>query len=100
MKKNSYKKEVYTNFALISQLGISMMVPIFVLVALGIYMEDKTGWFVTVPFLILGILAGCRNTYILANKVNKKSKKQKELEEESRMVNEAVEKWNQNKRDR
>lgn len=92
-----YKKEVFANFALISQLGISMLVPIFLLLAIGIYIEDKTGLYVIIPFMILGILTGCRNTYILASKANRKSEKQKELEEESRIVNEAMEKWNQNK---
>jgi ATP synthase protein I len=95
--KKGYGREVFANIALISQLGISMMVPIFLLLFIGIYLENKTGWFLTVPFLILGILAGCRNTYILANKANMKTKKHIEKEEENKLVNEAIEKWNKNK---
>ena len=97
MKKKGYGREVFANIALISQLGISMMVPIFLLLFIGIYLENKTGWFLTVPFLILGILAGCRNTYILANKANMKTKRHTEIEEENKLVNEAIEKWNKNK---
>ena len=97
MKKKGYGREVFANFALVSQLGISMMVPTFLLLAIGIYLESKTGWFLTVPFLILGILTGCRNTYILATKANIKTKRYKEIEEENKLVNEAIEKWNKNK---
>lgn len=95
--KKGYGREVFANIALVSQLGISMMVPIFLLLGIGIYLENKTGWFLTVPFLILGILAGCRNTYILANKANMKTKRHSEIEEENKLVNEAIEKWNKNK---
>ena len=41
IKKNKLEKDVYTNFALISQLGVSMLVPIFMLMSLGIYLEKK-----------------------------------------------------------
>ena len=97
MKKKGYGREVFANIALISQLGISMMVPIFLLLGIGIYLESKTDWFLTVPFLILGILAGCRSVYILVNKATIKTKRHTEIEEEKKLVNEAIEKWNKNK---
>ncbi|MBQ3584272.1 MAG: AtpZ/AtpI family protein [Lachnospiraceae bacterium] len=97
IKQNRYKKEVFSNFALISQLGVGMMVPIFLLLAAGIWLENRTGLFLTIPCLILGVLAGCRNTYILANKANRKSEYQKKMEEERDFVEEAMEKWNKNK---
>ena len=61
-----YSKEVFMNLALISQLGISMLVPTFLLLALGLYLEKKTGLFLTVHFLAVGIMAGFRNIYVLA----------------------------------
>lgn len=74
-----------------------MMVPIFLLLAIGIYLEKKTGLFLAVPLLVFGILAGFRNTYILVMKANKKSDNQKKIEEERRLVDETLEKWNKNK---
>ena len=61
-----YRKEVFTNMALITQLGIHMLTPIFVCVAVGIMIDKHFGTSTTVFFMIIGILAGARNTYILA----------------------------------
>ena len=51
---------------LISQLGISMMVPIFLCVFVGNFIDKKaqTGFFMPV-FLLLGIVAAFRNVYLL-----------------------------------
>lgn len=65
-----YKRSVYRTFALITQLGLTMLAPIFLCVFLGVYLEDKFSLPVFVPLLILGILAGGRNTYILAKRAN------------------------------
>lgn len=43
-----------------------MLVPIFLCTFLGVYLEDKFSIHIFVPLLILGMLAGGRNTYILA----------------------------------
>lgn len=60
------RKNVYKTFALVTQLGISMLVPIFLCVFVALFLEDKFSISVFVPFLIVGILAGGRNTYMLA----------------------------------
>lgn len=60
------KKSVYTTFALISQLGISMIVPIFLCTYIGIKLDEKFGWGTTIPLIIVGVLAGARNVYVLA----------------------------------
>ena len=93
MNNNKYHKEVYRNFALITQIGISMIAPVFLMLAAGLYLEKKTGLFFTIPCLILGFMAGFRNVLILVVKASK-SEKNKEMEEEKRLVDEAVEKWN------
>lgn len=80
-----YKKDVYTNLALITQLGIHMMTPIFVCVAAGVLIDRYFGTSSTVILLILGILAGGRNTYILAMKAaggKKKSKRSDYISQE------------------
>ena len=65
-----YKKSVHKTFALISQLGISMIVPILMCVFLGNWLEEKLVIPVTIPFIILGVLAGGRNVYLLARHAN------------------------------
>lgn len=84
------KTDAYANFALISQLGINMIVPIFVLLAIGIYLENKFDIFTTVPLLIVGVIVGCKNSYDLAKRAVFKSDRQKEILEDQRIVDEAV----------
>lgn len=60
------EKKVFRSFTMITQIGISMMVPIFICAWLGAWLNR---WLETeVPFLILlivGIGAAFRNVYIL-----------------------------------
>lgn len=65
-----YKKSVHRTFALITQLGISMIVPILMCVLFGSWLEEKTAVPLTIPFIILGVLAGGRNVYLLARHAN------------------------------
>lgn len=62
MKK---KGEMFKNLALISQLGISMMVPVFVGVGIGLFIDKHFNTMFSVLGLILGIIAGYRNTYLI-----------------------------------
>lgn len=60
-------KNVQKTLVLISQFGISMIVPIGLCMALGMFVADKlSAPIITVPFFILGALAGFRNVYIMA----------------------------------
>lgn len=69
-----YKKEVYQSLALITQLGISMIVPIFLCSFLGVFLERKISFPFTVLFFILGALAGFRNVHVLVKNFYKKEK--------------------------
>ena len=60
-----HKKSVIATLSLISQLGISMIVPIFLCIFIGMKLEEKVDFPFTVLFIILGILAGIRNVYAL-----------------------------------
>lgn len=65
MKDKGHKK-VFRSFVMVSQIGISMMVPIFICVALGVWVNRLTGtqiWFVVMLFL--GIGAAFRNLYTI-----------------------------------
>lgn len=63
MKQNS---KVIKALVLITQLGISMMVPVFLCVFAGNFIDKKAGTSFIMPvFLILGIAAAFRNVYYL-----------------------------------
>lgn len=74
-----YKKEVFRSLSLISQLGVSVMVPVFMCIFLGMFIDEKLGTSLTVWLLFLGILAGGRNAYILAKSVIHENERDKEL---------------------
>lgn len=59
---------------LIMQIGISMIVPIALMVALSVFIIDKTGikW-ISVLLFAVGAAAGVRNVYILVKKYINKS---------------------------
>lgn len=72
-------KNPYRNLMLISQLSIQIMVPIFMCLFAGIFLDKQFSTsFFTITLLILGILAGGRNAYILAMSSIEAEKKQEE----------------------
>ncbi|MBE6014314.1 MAG: AtpZ/AtpI family protein [Lachnospiraceae bacterium] len=72
-------KDVQKTLVLITQFGISMIVPIGLCMFLGIFVADKlSAPIITVPFFIVGALAGFRNVYILAKSVYKDDKKKEQ----------------------
>lgn len=58
-------KDVLKGLALITQVGISMLAPVVLCVFIGTWLDGKFGWNTVPVLLILGILAGGRNTWIL-----------------------------------
>lgn len=65
-----YKKSVFRTFALISQVGISILAPILLCTFFGSWAEDKTGIPVFIPLILLGVLAGMRNAWFLVRHAN------------------------------
>ena len=65
-----YHKTVYQSLAMITQFGITMLVPIFLCSFLGWYLDEKlqTSWLFVALFFI-GALAGFRNIFILSKKI-------------------------------
>lgn len=60
-------KGFFKRLAIISTMGISMVLATFIGLYIGIYLDGKfstTPW-LTIIFLIFGIIAGYRNMYIL-----------------------------------
>ncbi len=66
-----FKSEVFKSWALVLQLGISMMVPILLLVAVAYFIKTKLNVDLMLFFVILGVIVGARNVYaILRNYLN------------------------------
>lgn len=78
MKQNG---KVIKALVLITQLGISMMVPIFLCVFVGNFIDKKAGTsFVMLVFLLLGIAAAFRNVYYLLKPFYAKDKEREDAE--------------------
>lgn len=86
------------NIVLISQLSICVMVPTFVCLALGLWLDGKLGTSFTIPLLIIGIAAGGRNAYVLAmNSIKQDEIKKKRTQEEE--IQQKVERYNKTHKD-
>lgn len=79
MKKSD--KTVLQALTMISQVGITMLVPIFLCVYVGLKLDD---WFGTeylfIIFVLFGVLAAFRNVYLLMRKFYAKDLEREEAE--------------------
>lgn len=66
-----FNREVMQNLAMITQLGISMLAPVILCVFAGYWLDGRYGFSTVIPLLILGILAGIRNCYLLIQRLIK-----------------------------
>lgn len=75
------KSKLFKTFTMLSQIGISMMVPVFLCVWLGSVLDEKFGTAFLFPiFLILGFLSAIRNVYILTRTFYAKDKAREDAE--------------------
>lgn len=68
MKKDKpFDKSVYQAFALVTQFGINMLVPILMMTAIGMFLDTMlhTSWISVVLFFV-GAVAGGQNVYRMA----------------------------------
>lgn len=69
-RRRKYDKSVYRALTLITQFGINMLVPIFLLSFLGIWLDKKLGTsYLMILFFFIGALAGFRNIYVMAKHI-------------------------------
>lgn len=69
-RKKSYDKSVYRSLSLVTQFGMNMLVPICMMTALGIFIDNKFGtsfWMILLFFI--GAIAGGQNIYRMAKKL-------------------------------
>ena len=79
MKK---RNDIVRSLAMVTQLGISMLAPVVLCAFIGSWLDERYGWSVTAILLILGILAGARNTWILLKQIQPPSSKERQKDEE------------------
>lgn len=69
-RDKKYHRTVYQSLALISQFGITMLVPIFLCAFIGWFLDEKLQTsYLFILFFFIGALAGFRNIYILSKKI-------------------------------
>lgn len=76
------KNEIVRAMAMVTQLGMSMLAPIILCAVFGLWLDEKFGWSITAVLLILGILAGARNTWIMLKQVQQMSVKGRKKDEQ------------------
>ena len=75
------KNEVFRTWTLVLQLGITILVPIFLLVALGYFVKENMHFDIMMFCIVFGVLVGVRNAYsIISNFLRSIDKKEKESE--------------------
>ena len=57
--------EVFKTLTLITQIGISIMTPIFILVFVGVVIKNKFNIDLIIISIVLGVIVGIRNAYML-----------------------------------
>lgn len=64
-----YKKSVFRSLAMVTQLGLCIMTPVFLCVFVGYQIDSRlgTGWMI--PLLVLGVLAGGRSAWVMMTRV-------------------------------
>lgn len=77
----NYKKSVYTTFAMISQVGISMVVPILLCTYVGVWLEEKFDFPWTVIMIVVGVLAGVRNVIAMMKRMKQITEEDADEEE-------------------
>ena len=77
----NYKKSVYTTFAMISQVGISMVVPILLCTYAGVWLEEKFDFPWTVIMIVVGVLAGVRNVIAMMKRMKQITEEDTDEEE-------------------
>lgn len=63
-----YKRSVFRSLAMVTQLGLSVVTPIFLCIFAGYQLDTRLGTKSMVPLLLLGVLAGGRSAWLLAKR--------------------------------
>lgn len=69
-RKKGYDRSVYRSFTLVMQFGINMLVPICMMSAIGVFLDQKLGTsFIMVILFFAGAAAGGQNIFRMAKQI-------------------------------
>ncbi len=78
-----YRKSVFRSLAMVTQLGLSVVTPIFLCIFIGYQIDSHFEVKTLIPMLILGVLAGGRCAWRLAmNTLEQDCREERKLREE------------------
>lgn len=77
-----HKKSVMRNMMMITQLGLSVMAPVFVCILAGSWIDKRAGTNLTIFLMFLGFLAGGRNGYKVAMTTLKMNEQEERKEDQ------------------
>lgn len=83
----SYKKSVLRSLTMVTQLGFSVLTPIFLCLWIGYLIDQYTGWKTIVIFLIIGTISGGKCAYDMVKKVLKAEEKEEAAEKRENLIN-------------
>lgn len=75
------RNEIIRALAMVTQLGVSMLAPVVLCAFIGVWLDEKYNWSVTAVLLILGIMAGARNSWILLKQMQPPESKRRQIDE-------------------
>ncbi len=84
-----HQKSVFRSLAMVTQLGLSVMTPVFLCVFAGYYVDTRYGTSLILPLLILGVLSGGRCGYVMARNTFLVNEKQEAIEDRERAAQKA-----------
>ncbi len=84
-----HQKSVFRSLTMVTQLGISVMTPVFLCVFAGYYVDTRYGTSLMLPLLILGVLSGGRCGYVMAKNTFLVNEKQEAAEDRERAAQKA-----------
>lgn len=79
-----HQKSVFRSLAMVTQLGLSVLTPVFLCVFAGYYIDTHYGTKLILPLLILGGLSGGRCGYVMAKNTFLVNEKQEAIEDRER----------------
>lgn len=73
-----YRKSVFRSLAMVTQLGLCVVTPVFLCIFIGYQIDARFGLKTMVPMLILGVLAGGRGAWQMAKRTLLEEQKEDE----------------------
>ncbi len=80
-----YKKSVFRCLALVTQLGLSVVTPVFLCIFAGYQLDSRFGTKLMIPLLVLGILAGAKCAWDLTRNILRREQEDEAAEQRERM---------------